>query len=524
MNNARSAKHIGASAFVKLTLSFFALATVLSGCATNPVTGKSEISLVSESWELKTGAQNYLPARQSQGGDYVADPGVQAYVQEVGNKLAAVSDRALPYEFVVINNSVPNAWAMPGGKIAVNRGLLTELDSEAELAAVLGHEIVHAAAKHSAQAVQRSALLQAAVLATGIATQDSDYGQVAAIGAGAGAALINSKYGRDDERESDIYGMNYMSRAGYDPVGAVELQQTFVELKDNKEPDFLQGLFASHPPSQERVETNRQHATTLPSGGIEGRDRYRRVMARLVDSKPAYEAYDEARKAVTDNRLKAARRLVQEAIDSEPREGHFYALLGDIEADEDDLNAADRAYDQAVSLNPNFFYPLLRSGVVNEQQGRIAKAKRRLNRSLALLETAQAYNALGAIAEREGNLQQAEELYARAAQDSDAAGQTAVTSLVSLRSKSNPAALVGLRWGIGVDGSLQIEATNKTPRTLAGINLQLRIIDAQGNPRSHRQPLARLRPSQVVQISTGLRPGSGQVQLSVVSIESVQDG
>tara|TARA_A100001015_G_scaffold287618_1_gene357572 strand:+ start:122 stop:772 length:651 start_codon:yes stop_codon:yes gene_type:complete len=216
--------------------------------------------------------------------------------------------------------------------------------------------------------------------------------------------------------------------------------------------------------------------------------------------------------------------LVQEAIDSEPREGHFYALLGDIEADEDDLNAADRAYDQAVSLNPNFFYPLLRSGVVNEQQGRIAKAKRRLNRSLALLETAQAYNALGAIAEREGKLQQAEELYARAAQDSGAAGQTAVTSLVSLRSKSNPAALVGLRWGIGVDGSLQIEATNKTPRTLAGINLQLRIIDAQGNPRSHRQPLARLRPSQVVQISTGLRPGSGQVQLSVVSIESVQDG
>ena len=524
MKNSRSIKHLVATGIPKLALPTFLLAAVLSGCATNPVTGKSEISLVSESWELKTGAQNYLPARQSQGGDYVADPQVQAYVQEVGNKLAAVSDRDLPYEFAVINNSVPNAWAMPGGKIAINRGLLTELGSEAELAAVLGHEIVHAAAKHSAQAVQRGVMLQAAVLATGIATKDSDYGQVAAIGAGAGAALINSKYGRDDERESDVYGMNYMSRAGYNPQGAVELQQTFVALKDGKAANFLEGLFASHPPSQERVATNRQHAATLPSGGIEGRQRYEQMMARLIDSKPAYEAYDEARQAVADNRLKAARRLVQQAIDSEPREGHFYALLGDIEADEDDLNAADRAYDQAVNLNPNFFYPLMRSGVINERQGRIAKAKRRLNRSLELLETAEAYNTLGAIAEREGNLQQAEELYARAAQDSGAAGQTAVTSLVSLRSKSNPAALVGLRWGIGVDGSLQIEATNKTPRTLAGINLQLRIIDAQGNPRSHRQPLARLRPSQVVQISTGLRPGSGQVQLSVVSIESVQDG
>ena len=524
MKNSRSIKHLVTTGIPKLALSTFLLAAVLSGCATNPVTGKSEISLVSESWELKTGAQNYLPARQSQGGDYVADPLVQAYVQEVGNKLAAVSDRDLPYEFAVINNSVPNAWAMPGGKIAINRGLLTELGSEAELAAVLGHEIVHAAAKHSAQAVQRGVMLQAAVLATGIATKDSDYGQVAAIGAGAGAALINSKYGRDDERESDVYGMNYMSRAGYNPHGAVELQQTFVALKDGKAANFLEGLFASHPPSQERVATNRQHAATLPSGGIEGRQRYEQMMARLIDSKPAYEAYDEARQAVADNRLKAARRLVQQAIDSEPREGHFYALLGDIEADEDDLNAADRAYDQAVNLNPNFFYPLMRSGVINERQGRIAKAKRRLNRSLELLETAEAYNTLGAIAEREGNLQRAEELYARAAQDSGAAGQTALTSLVSLRSKSNPAALVSLRWGIGADGKVLIEATNKTPRTLMGIDLQIRLVDAQGISRNYNQRLVGLSPGQVTQVSTGLRPGSGQVQLSIASIETVQGG
>jgi predicted Zn-dependent protease len=524
VKNSRSIKHLVATVILKRALPTFLLAAVLSGCATNPVTGKSEISLVSESWELKTGGQNYVPARQSQGGDYVADPQVQAYVQEVGNKLAAVSDRDLPYEFAVINNSVPNAWAMPGGKIAINRGLLTELGSEAELAAVLGHEIVHAAAKHSAQAVQRGVMLQAAVLATGIATKDSDYGQVAAIGAGAGAALINSKYGRDDERESDVYGMNYMSRAGYNPQGAVELQQTFVALKNGKAANFLEGLFASHPPSQERVATNRQHAATLPNGGIEGRQRYEQMMAQLIDSKPAYEAYDEARQALSDNRLKAARRLVQQAIDSEPREGHFYALLGDIEADEDDLNAADRAYDQAVSLNPNFFYPLMRSGVINERQGRIAKAKRRLNRSLELLETAEAYNTLGAIAEREGNLQQAEDLYARAAQDSGATGQTALTSLVSLRSKSNPAALVNLRWGIGADGKVLIEATNKTPRTLMGIDLQLRLVDAQGILRSYNQRLVGLSPGQVTQVSTGLRPGSGQVQLSIASIETVQGG
>ena len=493
----------------------------ITGCATNPVTGKSELSLVSESWELRTGAQQYMPARQSQGGDYVADPAVQAYVQEVGAKLAAVSDRSLPYEFAVINNSTPNAWALPGGKIAINRGLLTELDSEAELAAVLGHEIVHAAARHSAQSVQRGALLQAAVLVTGVAAADSDYGEVAAIGASAGAALINSKYGRNAERESDIYGMNYMSRAGYDPKGAVELQQTFVELNDNKQPDFLRGLFASHPPSAERLIANRAHANTLPAGGIEGRQRYQQVMQRLIEAKPAYETYDEARQAVADNRFKAARRMVGEAIDLEPGEGQFFALLGDIEAEERAFIKAEAAYDRAISLNPDFFYAHLRSGILNEKRGRIAKAKRRLNRSLQLLETSQAYAALGAIAEREGNLEEAQNLYAKAGAGAGAAGQTALTSLVALRSQQEPQRLIDLRWGTGPDGTVLVKASNTTPRTLLGINLQIRLTDPLGSVNLYTQRLASIPANRSLQFDTQLRPGSGRVAVSVVSIASV---
>src|SRR5687768_11826698 len=127
-----------------------AMLIALAACAVNPVTGKREISLISESSEIEMGTQNYAPMQQSEGGQYDVDPALTEYVQRVGSKLAAVSDRKLPYEFVVLNNSVPNAWALPGGKIAINRGLLTELESEAELAAVLGHEIVHAAAGHTA--------------------------------------------------------------------------------------------------------------------------------------------------------------------------------------------------------------------------------------------------------------------------------------------------------------------------------------------------------------------------------------
>ncbi|MBS0397431.1 MAG: M48 family metalloprotease, partial [Proteobacteria bacterium] len=108
-------------------------AAILAGCGVNPVTGKQELQFVSESSELQIGQQNYAPSRQQEGGDFALDPELTQYVREVGNRLAAVSDRKLPYEFVVLDNSVPNAWALPGGKIAINRGLLPQLQNEAEL-------------------------------------------------------------------------------------------------------------------------------------------------------------------------------------------------------------------------------------------------------------------------------------------------------------------------------------------------------------------------------------------------------
>ena len=102
-----------------------AISFTLTACGTNPVTKKKEFQFVSEEKEIAIGKENYSPARQSQGGDYIIDPELTAYVQGIGKRLGAVSDRPeLPYEFVVLNDSVPNAWAMPGGKIAFNRGLL----------------------------------------------------------------------------------------------------------------------------------------------------------------------------------------------------------------------------------------------------------------------------------------------------------------------------------------------------------------------------------------------------------------
>src|SRR5262245_58554633 len=273
----------------------------LTACGVNPVTGKREIQFVSESQELQIGEQQYAPTRQSEGGDYKLLPDLTAYVNEVGQKLAAVADRKLPYEFVVLNSSVPNAWALPGGKIAVNRGLLPELRSEAELAAVLGHEITHAAARHGAKAQERGTILQAglAVATIGAAVGGADQNVAGLLiqGAGLGAQLVQTKYGRDQELEADLYGMKYMKNAGYDPWGAVTLQESFVRLASEsgaKPQSFIEGLFASHPPSEERVTKNKETAESLGRGGEVGDAKYVVRLKPLMTMKPAYDKYDKA--------------------------------------------------------------------------------------------------------------------------------------------------------------------------------------------------------------------------------------
>ncbi len=375
--------------------SLLAAVGVALACATNPVTGQREFTLLTEHEEIDIGIRNYGPARQAQGGDYMLDPQLNAYVAAVGRRLAAVSDRSqLPYEFVVLNNSVPNAWTLPGGKIAINRGLLVELGSEAELAAVLGHEIVHAAARHGAKSVERGTLLQAGVVGVAIATEGERYAQLVVGGAGLGATLIAQKYGRDAERESDYYGMLYLKRAGYDPEAAVRLQETFVRLSEDRRQDWLSGLFASHPPSPERVAANRKTAQELGPGGEIGVERYRQRIASLVQSRRAYESHDAGRRALAQRQLDRAVADAERALALEPREALFHSLRGDVRIGQRRYREALTNYDRAVQRNPAFYYFLLQRGLLKRELGDPAGARVDLERSISLLPTEAAMKAL----------------------------------------------------------------------------------------------------------------------------------
>lgn len=499
----------------------------LTACGTNPVTKKKEFQFVSQEKEIAIGKENYSPARQSQGGDYIIDPELTEYVQSVGKRLAAVSDRPeLPYEFVVINDSTPNAWAMPGGKIAFNRGLMYELNSEAELAAVMGHEIVHAAARHGAKSMERGIFIQGAMIAVGIGTQNTDYANLAVGASQLGAQLISSKYGRDAESESDLYGMQYMKKAGYDPAAAVTLQETFVRLSQDRESNFITGLFASHPPSPERVAANKITLAKIGAGGEMGVETYAQKVGKLKSTQPAYKAYDEAIAALKKNDVTTATTLAQKAIAGEPREPRFHELLGDIALTQKKNIEALSYYDKAIKMQPDYFKPHVQSGIALFNMGKKKDAEPFLMRANQLLPTAPGHALLGDIAEERGDIDGALKHYQIAASSNSEIGKQANEHAIKIDLPRNPARYI--RSGAIADNSGNLFAVVENGTTLPIGLVQVRVVkyDGQtGRAVGQSQPMIinGVQPGKRNQVSIGERIKTAQeAQLYKVVVEAAE--
>ncbi|MCH9799239.1 MAG: M48 family metalloprotease [Betaproteobacteria bacterium] len=504
----------------------FVLSIAITACGTNPVTKKTEFQFVSQEKEIAIGTQNYSPARQSQGGDYVIDPELTAYVQSIGKRLAAVSDRPdLPYEFTVLNDSVPNAWAMPGGKIAFNRGLLYELNSEAELAAVMGHEIVHAAARHGAKSMERGIFLQGAMIAVGIGAQNSDYANLIVGGSQLGAQLVSSKYGRDAESESDFYGMQYMKKAGYDPAAAVTLQETFVRLSKDRKSDFISGLFASHPPSPQRVAANKATLAEMGAGGDMGKEVYAKKVGRLKATQAAYKAYDDGVAALKKGDTATATQLAKKAIAGEPREARFQELLGDIEFTQKQPQSALGYYAKAIKMQPDYFKPHIQSGIALFNMGKKKEAEPYLKRANELLPTAPGHALLGQIAEERGDTNLALQHYQVAASSNSEIGKEATARAMRLDLPRNPNKY--LQSGVVADNRGNLFAVVQNDAALAIQNVQVRVIryDAQtGRAISQSNPMpirGIIAPGKRGQVGVGVKISDPQeARLYKVAIEA----
>jgi len=465
----------------------------LAACAVNPVTGERNLQFYGTDWENNIGAQMYAPMKQSQGGEFVLDPQLESYVSQVGQRLARNARRKeeLDFQFSIINSSIPNAWALPGGKIAINRGLLVEMESEAELAAVLGHEIVHADAAHSARAQSKGVLTQVGTVAGMIivgTTLDSpgarDMGMLVPQ---LGAQLLTTKYGRDAERESDEYGMLYMAEAGYNTKGAVELQETFVRLSEGRNQDWLSGLFASHPPSQERVENNKETAQRLAAdgytGGEIGTQPWKEATAYLRRVQPAYDHYDKANEAAAEKDWKDAQKKLNAAMQIEPRESLFHALQGDIYSHQDQLRRALTSYDEAVSANPNLFYGWMRRGQARFNLDDNSGAREDLEHSLELLPTAQAHYILGQLDLQENRRVAAMDHFRVAAQSNSELGVKAEQEILSMDLPGRAASYVEVKPAVNNNGEMFIQVGNLTRSSLNNIEYRFAWIDDSGRTR-----------------------------------------
>ncbi len=240
------------------SLLFLSLSLCLASCAVNPVSGGRDLVFMSENQEIEVGKSLHANIVEQYGGEY-EHPAIQAYVNELGGRLAEKSHRNhLIYHFTVLDSPQINAFALPGGYIYITRGILAYMKSEAELAGVLGHEIGHVTARHGVRQHTKGTLasLLVSVVSSAAGTQHLDD-----LANALGVAVVRG-YGREHELEADRLGAEYAARIGHDPqkmLGVLEVlkdQEAFekqLAKEQNREPNVYHGLFATHPRNDDRL-------------------------------------------------------------------------------------------------------------------------------------------------------------------------------------------------------------------------------------------------------------------------------
>jgi len=305
-----------------LWLSSMAAAGFAAGCATNPVTGKSQLMLVSEDQEIQMDRQ-YSPHQFSVDYGPLQDKMLNDYVDRTGKNMAARTHRThMPYNFRVVNANYVNAYAFPGGSIACTRGILLSLDNEAELAALLGHELGHVNARHTAEQMSKAMLTQTVIggLAVAAGTQGAFYGNIASQLGQIGAGALLASYSRENERQADSLGMGYMVQSGYSCQGMVGLMDMLKSMGKQK-PSAIELMFATHPMSEERYQTAVQTAETKYSAAKSQplyRERYMDHTAELRTRKNAIEEMQKGEEQMAKKNFSAADTHLRKALKLAP--------------------------------------------------------------------------------------------------------------------------------------------------------------------------------------------------------------
>jgi len=230
------------------------LLVLIASCAINPVTGKRELMLIPESTEIEMGKETDISIRQEYG--IYEDAALNDYIRGIGERMAPITHRpALPYHFAVLDTPIENAFAAPGGYIYVTRGMLALMNDEAALAAILGHEMGHVNARHTARAMSRQLLLLGGVLLASALSEDI---QKIAPFAMIGLQVLFLKYSRDDEFQADSLGVQYSRSIGYAPGQIVPLFRSFLRMEQSSGGPKLPNFLSTHPLTTKRIDEIQQ--------------------------------------------------------------------------------------------------------------------------------------------------------------------------------------------------------------------------------------------------------------------------
>lgn len=342
----------------KIMISFLGIALLfLTGCVTNPITGEQQFNMVSQG-ELLNLSKQAVPEQFGKDYGVASDKVLIGYVQSVGKRLLAVlkpSDMIypnMPFSFQVVNATYVNAYAFPDGTIAITRGMLLEMENEAQLAAVLGHEIAHVNCGHTASAMSKGTVMDLVVGGTSayLTSKESSWAEVATMAGQIGTTALLANYSRDQERQADQGGMEYMVRAGYNPKGMVELMKLLVRIS-NSNPSMIEQMFSSHPMSTERLETatKRIQSHYASVQGREGAKEYAAATAGLRSAKPAINAFAKAETQIASKQATAAIQSAQKGLALLPNDAAGTLILADAYAASGQISAAKQAATAAIN-------------------------------------------------------------------------------------------------------------------------------------------------------------------------------
>ena len=389
-------------------LLLIALAAFVASCQVDPLTGERTLNLYSYEDEKRMGDENAQPIIAQLGGLY-PDQATQNYVDRIGQEIVAAGRTRLKgeaefpdwdFKFYVVNTSMINAFALPGGHVFITRGILNRMKDEAELAGLLGHEVTHVFARHGVERMSEMTLMILPIALLGAFEETQGVAVVGIIA----VQLLSMSYGRDDEEESDRFGMRFAARAGYHPAGVIGVMQMLKEVTDaagGGPPEFL----STHPDPGNRVaylteQLNDEYPNADASTKyVRNEQQFGNAM---IDMRAAQKAYDIADKgdatmaaafeahnagdaAGAATKYREALALYQQAVALEPdhsilnvnvAQAHFYL---------EEYDSAEKWVQRALDRDADGFWPNFMGGLIAIKTEQNAVAQTRLNRALELV-------------------------------------------------------------------------------------------------------------------------------------------